>query len=188
MYKKIAQVFYKEFWEFLQLRLFVMKLLMAPLPIYLGGRIRVFIMRLIGFNIGRGGIFMGTPLITGKGNVIGRLTIGEECYFNIGCHFELGGNIRVGDRVALGHDVLVLTSSHEIGPSSRRVGPMFSKAVHIHEGVWIGSRSTILPGVTIGAGSIVAAGSVVVNDVPPDTLVGGVPAKAIRTLTKETAN
>jgi acetyltransferase-like isoleucine patch superfamily enzyme len=57
------------------------------------------------------------------------------------------------------------------------VGP-----IRIEDGVWIGSRVTVLPGVTIGAGAVIAAGAVVNRDVPPDTLVGGVPARVLRHL------
>jgi maltose O-acetyltransferase len=186
MHKKITQeVLYQEFYEFLQLRVLLMKLLMAPLPVYLGGRLRSMIMRLLGFQIAHGTVFMDTPKLTGRGNIFQRLTVGEDCYFNIGCHFELGGNLQIGNCVSLGHEVLLLTSSHKFGPSSQRTGPIFNQGVCIQDGVWIGSRSTILPGVTIGKGSVVAAGSVVVHDVLPDTLVGGVPARPIRNLDKE---
>jgi maltose O-acetyltransferase len=128
---------------------------------------------------------VGMPLFTGMGNIYQRLTIGENCWFNIGCHFELGGAVQIENHVSLGHEVLLLTSSHEISLSNHRAGPLFTKPIHIKDGAWIGSRTTILPGVTIGAGAIVGAGSVVTKDVLPNTMVAGVPAKIIRTLNDE---
>jgi acetyltransferase-like isoleucine patch superfamily enzyme len=82
----------------------------------------------------------------------------------------------------VGARVLFLTSGHEIGPSERRAGPVHSSPITVEDGCWIGAGSILLPGVTIGRGSIVAAGSVVTKDVAPDTLVGGIPARPIREL------
>jgi maltose O-acetyltransferase len=96
--------------------------------------------------------------------------------------FDLGAEIRIGSHVSIGHDVLVLTISHQIGSSRHRALTPFAKPVDIGSGAWIGSRSTILPGVTIGSGAIVAAGSVVHHDVAPNTMVAGVPARAIKAL------
>jgi maltose O-acetyltransferase len=80
----------------------------------------------------------------------------------------------------LGHEVMLMTSSHEIGSDEHRAGPLYTAPITIKDGVWIGSRSVVLPGVTVGAGSVVAAGAIVTKDVPPHTLVGGVPARIIR--------
>jgi maltose O-acetyltransferase len=184
MLKKLLQVIYEELNSF-HLRLALVYLFLAPLPVSVGGRVRTFILRFVGFRIGRGTLMVGTPLFTGRGNIYQRLTIGENCWFNIGCHFELGGAIQIENHVSLGHEVLLLSSSHEIGLSNHRAGSLFTKPIRINDGAWIGSRSTILPGVTIGAGAIVAAGSVVTKDVPANTIVAGVPAKVIRSLTGE---
>jgi acetyltransferase-like isoleucine patch superfamily enzyme len=111
-----------------------------------------------------------------------KLVIGRGCWINIGCVFDLGAEIRIGSHVSIGHDVLVLTQSHAIGPPRQRAFTMFARPVSIGTGVWLGSRSTVLPGVSIGDGAIVAAGSVVNEDVPPNTLVAGVPARIVRAL------
>jgi maltose O-acetyltransferase len=122
------------------------------------------------------------PTITGDGNIYKKLVIGSCCWINIGCLFNLGGEIRVGNHVSIGHDVLVLTVSHEIGAAQHRASKLIVKPVSIGDGVWIGSRSTILPGVTIGSGAVIAAGSVVYHDVAPNTLVAGVPSRPIKKL------
>jgi len=163
-------------------RLSLVRLLLAPLPIHVGGRLRSLMLRLIGFQIGRGTIMAGTPTITGDGDLYGKLVIGAGCWINIGCVLDLGAQILIGDQVSIGHEVLILTQSHEIGPAQRRACTPVARPIHIGDGVWLGSRTTILPGVTIGAGAVIAAGSVVHQDVAPNTLVAGVPARAIREL------
>jgi maltose O-acetyltransferase len=178
---KIRQLLREEF-AGIHLRLLMARILLAPLPIHVGGRVRAMILRLIGFQIGRGTIMAGMPTITLDGGTYKKLVIGECCWINIGCLFDLGAEIRIGNKVAIGHGVLVLTRSHEIGTSRQRAFTLITKPVNIGSGVWLGARSTILPGVTIGAGSIVAAGSVVHHDVAPNTLVAGVPARAIKQL------
>jgi maltose O-acetyltransferase len=178
---KIRQLLREEF-AGIHIRLLIARTLLAPLPINVGGRARTMILRLIGFQIGHGTIMAGMPTITFDGNICKKLVIGEGCWINIGCLFDLGAEIRIGSNVSIGHGVLVLTRSHEVGTSRQRAFTLLTKPVNIGSGVWLGSRCTILPGVTIGAGAIVAAGSVVHHDVPPNTLVAGVPARAIKEL------
>ncbi len=91
----------------------------------------------------------------------------------------------MGDRVHFGQGVTLLTMDHEIGPAEERCGRLMTAPIRIDEGVWIASHVTILPGVSVGRGAVVAAGSVVATDVAPDTLVGGIPARVIRNLEEE---
>jgi maltose O-acetyltransferase len=77
---------------------------------------------------------------------------------------------------------MLLTSSHHIGNQIHRAGPLTTAPVIIENGTWIGARSVVLPGVTVGAGSVVASGAIVTRNVPPNTLVGGVPARVLRTI------
>jgi maltose O-acetyltransferase len=177
--RKIVQLLREEFAGF-HLRLLVAQAILAPLPIRVGGRVRALILRLIGFQIDRGTIFAGMPTMTGERNIYKNLVIGSCCWINSGCLFDLGAEIRIGSHVSIGHDVLVLTFTHEIGTSRHRAATLIAKPVNIGSGVWVGSRSTILPGVTIGSGAIVAAGSVVLDDVVPNTIVAGVPARAVK--------
>jgi maltose O-acetyltransferase len=166
----------------LHLRLRLARLLLAPLPIHVGSRLRVYILRLAGFQIGPGSVIWGTPTITGDDNLYCKLTIGRGCWVNVGCFFDLGAPITIGDQVAIGHQVVILTSSHEVGTQVRRAAALYAKPVSIGAGAWLGARCTILPGVSIGAGSIVAAGAVVNRDVPPNAMVAGVPARVVKTL------
>ena len=90
--------------------------------------------------------------------------------------------VRIGDYVMIGPHTLIATVNHPISPMGRRKHLSVAKPVTIGNDVWIGGNVTILPGVTIGNNVIVAAGAVVTKDVPDNCLVGGVPAKLIRTI------
>jgi maltose O-acetyltransferase len=163
-------------------RLYLVSLLLAPLPVYVGARLRAALMRRAGFRIGHGTLISDLPLIAGVGDVARRLTIGANCYLNLGCVFELAAEIQIEDQVAIGPQVMVLTTTHELGPWERRAGATYARPVRVERGVWLGARCTILPGVSIGAGAVVAAGAVVTKDVAAKTLVAGVPARSIKEL------
>ncbi|NJO82709.1 MAG: acyltransferase [Blastochloris sp.] len=114
------------------------------------------------------------------------LRIGHQCVFNDGCVFDLQAPITIGNHVALGHQVMLLTCSHVIGPAQRRADyRLFQAPIYIDDGAWLGARCTVLPGVHIGAGAIIAAGALVQRDVAPNTMVGGIPARPIRSLDDE---
>jgi len=104
--------------------------------------------------------------------------IGKNVFINSDCTFQDHGGIYIGDNVLIGHNVVLATLNHVQDPKNRR--DSVPKPIHIEKGVWIGSSCTIVQGVTIGENSIVAAGAVVTKDVPPNSVVGGVPAKFIR--------
>ena len=108
------------------------------------------------------------------------LKIGKRVFINAGCQFQDQGGIEIGDDVLIGPQTIIATLNHEPDPEKR--GGMFAKSVKIGNKVWLGARVTICPGVTIGEGAIVAAGAVVTKDVPPRTVVAGVPAKVIKTI------
>ena len=178
---KLAHVIREEL-RGLHLRLLLAQMLLAPLPIHVGSRVRVHVLRLAGFQIGSGCVIWGTPTITGDGDLYRKLTIGQGCWFNVACFFDLGAPINIGDHVAIGHQVMILTTSHEIGPQGQRASALEVHPVTINSGAWLGARCTILPGVTIGAGAIVAAGAMVSRDVPPNTMVAGIPARVVKSL------
>lgn len=144
--------------------------------------VRTMILRLAGLSIGHGTLVGGRLRVTGGAT----LHIGQNCWINVDCHIDTSAPVVVGDGAALGHDVLILTNTHHIGRSSRRAGALRDGPVSIGDGTWLGARSVVLPGVTIGAGAIIAAGAVVVDDVEENTVVGGVPAHFIRRLVDPT--
>lgn len=109
--------------------------------------------------------------------------IGKQVFINMGCKFQDQGGIYIGDGALIGHNVVLATLNHARSPKDR--GTMIPAPIHIGKYVWIGSNSTILPGVTIGDGAIVAAGAVVSKNVPENAIVGGVPATILRYLNEE---
>lgn len=108
--------------------------------------------------------------------------IGKRVFINAGCKFQDQGGIYFGDDVLVGHNCVIATLNHVMDPDCR--ADMVPRSVRIGNKVWIGANVTILPGVTVGAGAILAAGAVVSKDVAPGTIVGGVPAKFIKTVTE----
>lgn len=111
-----------------------------------------------------------------------RVRIGYSAYIGPRCFFDALDQITLGDRCRLAMDVLVITSSHALGPATQRAGASRHAPVVIGSGAWIGARVTILPGVSIGEGAVIAAGSVVTTDCPPNGLYAGVPATRKRDL------
>lgn len=106
------------------------------------------------------------------------ISIGRDVFINSGCHFQDQGGITIGDGSLIGHNVVLATINHALRPSQKRKN--LHAPISIGSNVWIGSNAVILPGVTIGEWAVVAAGAVVTKDVPPYTVVGGIPAKVIK--------
>ena len=109
-------------------------------------------------------------------------TGGDSSVF-CGCRFQDQGGITIGDDTLIGHNVVLATLNHGIDPKERH--DLFPAPIRIGCNVWISANATILPGVTIGDHSVIAAGAVVTKDVPANTIVAGVPAKVIRTVDTE---
>jgi maltose O-acetyltransferase len=152
------------------------------LPTYALGAARLRLLRFAGIRIGRGSGIGGKVLVAGGASPARHVVIGADCFLNDGCRFDSTAPITIGDGVYVGHDVAILTATHDIDGPHRRAGHLVGRSVTIEHGVWIGARATILPGVTIGHGAVVAAGAVVTSSVEPDTVVGGVPARLLRKL------
>jgi len=132
-------------------------------------------------------------------------SVGENAYVSPGFNCDNGKNIHaghyflvnynvaildiapvtIGDYCLIGPNTLISTVNHPLTAMARREKYAYSKPVTIGNDVWIGGNCTILPGVTIGSNAVIAAGAVVTRDVPDHTLVGGNPAKPLRTLTME---
>lgn len=111
------------------------------------------------------------------------ITIGKDVFINSGCRFQDQGGIVIGDGSLIGHNTVLATLNHDLSPKRR--SSLHPAPIRIGRNVWIGSSSTILPGVTVGDGAVIGAGAVVTRDVPENTVVGGVPASVIRELTEE---
>lgn len=102
----------------------------------------------------------------------------RNVFINAGCRFQDQGGIYIEEGALVGHNVVIVTLNHDMDPACR--ANLLPAPVHIGRDAWIGASCTILPGVTIGEGAVVAAGAVVTKDVPARTVVGGVPARAIK--------
>lgn len=130
----------------------------------------------VGTSIARG-CFIDNP-----SNVI----VGRNCDINYNCEFHSGEYgkelITVGDNVWCACQVKFITITHEVGDTTKRAGKTIFKPITIGDGCWIGANVLILPGVRIGNGCIIAAGSVVNKNCKPNSMYGGVPAKLIKNL------
>jgi acetyltransferase-like isoleucine patch superfamily enzyme len=109
------------------------------------------------------------------------ITVGRNVFVNQNCTFYDLGGLDIADDVMIGPNVSIITTGHPIEPSQRRAS-VIAKPVVIERNVWIAAGAIIIGGVTVGENAVVAAGSVVTKDVPPNTLVGGNPARVIRSI------
>lgn len=106
------------------------------------------------------------------------ISVGKNVFINACCKFQDQGGIEIGNNVLIGHSVVIASLNHDFERKNRL--SMYAKKVKIGNDVWIGSNATILPGVNINDGAIVAAGAVVTKDVPENAVVAGNPAKIIK--------
>jgi galactoside O-acetyltransferase len=109
------------------------------------------------------------------------ITVGHAVFIGPNCSFTGHAPIDIADEVMIAHKVNLVTSGHPVEPGRRREY-ITAAPISLGPNVWIGAAATVLPGVRIGEGSVVAAGAVVTRDVAPATLVAGVPAQVVRTL------
>lgn len=107
-------------------------------------------------------------------------TVGKNVFINSGCCFQDQGGITIGDGSLIGHQVVFATVNHDLAPEKR--GNMRCESIVLGKNVWVGAHATILQGVRIGDGAVIAAGAVVTKDVPSRTVAGGVPAKIIKNI------
>jgi len=163
-------------------RLTLANVLASLLPHLCFARLRTALYRAAGFRIGPRSLLLGRIYLSGTGRIQDRLEVGADVIINAHCFFDLTGTISLGDFVAVGHHVQIITAEHEVGPSACRAGPLHPRAIRVGNGAWIAAGATLLPGVQIGASSVVAAGSVVSGNVPPHRAVGGNPARPLRAL------
>lgn len=158
------------------------RVLSAPIPEGVATRVRTAILRRCGLRIGEGTTIVGRVVVTGGRRSSQHLSIGRECFINVGCQFDATAPIEIGHCVALGQQVLMTTSWHDHSRPERRAGTLEHRSIRVGDGAWISSRAVVLPGVTIGEGAVVCAGAIVARSVAPHTMVGGVPARPIKDL------
>ena len=113
-------------------------------------------------------------------NAVGDVMIGDHT--RVGLHNTIIGPVIIGNHVNLAQGITVTALNHNFEDSDKRIDEqgVSTSAVIIEDDIWVGANAVILPGVTIGRHSVVAAGAVVTKDVPPHSLVAGVPAKIIK--------
>jgi len=139
-----------------------------------GHALRLLVLRTVArCQVGQGTSVERRVRITTKGGVI----IGAGCNINHGTVLDGRGSLVIGDLVNVSPEVVLLTADHD--PDAMHFAGR-CRSVTVGSRSWIATRALLLPGSTIGEGAVVAAGSVVIGEIPPWTVVGGVPAKAIR--------
>lgn len=106
------------------------------------------------------------------------ILVGDGTYINMNCNFVDDGEIRIGKNVLFGPAVTIATTGHPVNPNLRQY--MYADPVEIGDNCWIGANVVILPGVTIGANSVIGAGSVVVRDIPENCVAVGNPCRVLR--------
>ena len=114
-----------------------------------------------------------------------QISVGDYFFANYDCIFLDIAPITIGNRVMFGPKVCVYTVNHPLTPEVRNTDLEYGRPVTIEDNVWIGGNTVILPGVTIGEGAVIAAGSIVNRDIPPRVIAGGNPCRVIRPLTGE---
>jgi acetyltransferase-like isoleucine patch superfamily enzyme len=130
----------------------------------------------IGDNFMVEGMTAGVTIKVARGAV---LSIGDGCYMNTGSSIEVHNEVRIGDHALIAPFASIVDDDrHEVEPGSKPTkGP-----VTVGDNVWLGRNVAVLPGVTIGDGSVIGANSVVSRDIPPGCFAAGVPARVIRKL------
>lgn len=147
------------------------------------GEDAVAILRAEGAKVGTGNRILRGLVIHNASNGLANLHMGDNCHIGRQVLFDVASPIRIGNRVTLSMRVMVITHTN-VGDSRCGLAPK-SAAVELGDDVYVGAGAALLPGVRIGSGSIVGAGAVVTRDVPPSTLIVGVPGRAQRTLEGE---
>jgi putative colanic acid biosynthesis acetyltransferase WcaF len=135
--------------------------------------VRMAWLRASGATLGTGAaVFWGTTVFNARD-----LEIGARSVVNFRCVLDARGGLRIGEDVVVASDVQVITGGHDVDDEGFR--PYF-RSVDIGDRVWLASRTTVLAGVQVGEGAVVAACALVTEDVPAFAVVGGVPAKLVR--------
>lgn len=139
-----------------------------------GHTFRIWILRrLCSWSVGAGTVIERGTTVTDRGGV----TVGERCIVNRAATLDGRGGLAVGDLVNISPEAMILTADHDVDSPSFQWRP---RPVVIGSRSWIATRALVLPGSVVGEGAVVCAGAVVAGEVPPFTIVGGVPARRLR--------
>ena len=127
-------------------------------------------------------IVLNSPFSAGFGS---NVHIGDDFFGNVNIAFVDDVEIHIGNGVMIAPNVTLTTTGHPVHPDRRVDYARFSEPIVIEDKVWIGSNVVVLPGVRIGYGSVIGAGSVVSKDIPPMVVALGIPCKPVREITDE---
>jgi maltose O-acetyltransferase len=135
--------------------------------------------RLLGelFGAAGAGLLIEPPFYCDYGS---NITLGERVFFNFNCVVLDCAEVRVGSGTMFGPAVQIYAATHPLGAAERRKGLEAARPVEIGADVWVGGGALILPGVRVGDGAVIGAGSVVVRDIPAGVLAAGNPCRVIR--------
>lgn len=174
----------------------------------LRNRITTTICRIKCESVGKGTEFRGSAIVIGGKAAVGKgisvgdncriyehcqlvtdhfdprcgIRIGNNCHFNFGCYLSGTGGLEIGDNCLFGPGAKIITGGHRFDDLDTDIVAqgLSTAPVAIRDNVWVGAGAIILPNVTIGSGSVIAAGAVVTKSVPENSVVAGVPAKLIK--------
>ncbi len=140
--------------------------------------LKIILLNFMGAKFGKGVvIYPGVWIAPGR-----NLIVGNDVDIAMGVLITTSGGVEIGDRTLIGYRTQIISSNHSIPPKGQPFpisGDQHLK-VTIGKDVWIGANCLIMPGISIGEGSVIAAGSVVTKNVEKNSIVGGVPAKHIK--------
>lgn len=125
------------------------------------------------------GCYIKAPFVCEYGAYI---TLGKNFFANYNCKLMDGGPITFGDGVLIGPDCTFVTAHHPTDPARRKAGCQIFKPITVGSNVWFGAGVTVCPGVSIGDNCTIGAGSVVVKDIPANSVAAGNPCKVVRKL------
>ena len=136
-----------------------------------------YLRRVLKYSIGPDSSFCYGVFVTGPG-----ISVGSNSVINRFCYLDGRGGLTIGNNVNISHYVLIQTLTHDYDSP---VFQAYKDPVVVCDDVWVGARATILPGVTLGQGCVIGAGSVVTKNVPPFAVVVGSPARQVSTRSKD---
>jgi acetyltransferase-like isoleucine patch superfamily enzyme len=153
------------------------------LPWFTFNRFRARMLNFVGCDIPRGTAVCGYVTIVGGRDCARRLRLGSGCVIGPDVTLCLDAPITLGSRVSIGPRAILYTATHSLGVASRRMQlGVLARPIVIEDGAWVGMGALVLAGVRVGQGAVVAAGAVVNEDVPPNVVVAGNPARVVEEL------